>query len=146
MNTNIKHGFARRGQKTKEYHIWRGIIARCENPNNKNFHQYGGRGISICKEWRNDFTKFLKDVGKKPTPKHTIDRVDSNGNYEPNNCKWSTWKEQQNNKRSNKMLTLNGKSLTVSQWAEQLGVKQGTLYMRVHRGWSDEKILTQKIG
>lgn len=140
----VKHGFSRRGQKTLEYHIWRAMIERCHNPNNKNYNRYGGRGIIVCAEWRSDFTKFLSDMGTKPFAKATIERIQTNGNYEKSNCKWATWKEQQNNKSSNKILTLNGESLTVSQWIDKTGLKRGMVYQRIYRGWSDERILTTR--
>lgn len=85
--------------KTPEYEIWRGMIQRCEDPKVKCYPRYGGRGIRVCDEWRRDFLAFLNEVGRRPTPKHSIDRIQNDGDYEPGNCKWSTAKEQAANRR-----------------------------------------------
>ena len=83
----------------QERHIWRAMIYRCTNSKTINFKYYGGSGIKVCDRWLSNFDTFFKDMGKRPSPKHSIDRIDNKGNYEPSNCKWSTRKEQNNNKR-----------------------------------------------
>lgn len=97
---NTKHGAAKRRAETSEYRSWRGMIERCENSNHISYGYYGGRGIAVCERWRNDFSTFLADMGMKPTPQHQVDRYpDTNGNYEPSNCRWATPAEQRANQR-----------------------------------------------
>lgn len=94
------HAIKHRLSDTPEHYIWRGMKQRCYNPNNKSFKNYGGRGITICDRWQNSFENFLADMGKKPSPTHSIDRVNNDGNYEPANCRWATNQEQSDNKRT----------------------------------------------
>jgi len=95
----LKHGHDRIGKTTREYQTWVKIIDRCENENNKDFVNYGGRGIMVCERWRNSFENFLSDMGKRPSSKHSIDRIDVNGDYEPSNCRWTTKEIQARNTR-----------------------------------------------
>jgi len=131
-SSNIGHGCAKAGNETPEYRTWKGIRKRCHNPKSVGYKNYGGRGIKVCDRW-SKFENFLADMGQKPTPKHTIERRDNNGNYEPNNCRWATVKEQNNNRRSNTKVTYNGQTKTISQWADELGFSWKTLYMRYKR-------------
>lgn len=99
--TITSHGDAPRSGKRPEYNVWSAMRARCNNPNNKDFHHYGGRGIAVC-DWWSSYAHFIADMGPRPTDKHTIDRIDVDGDYEPNNCRWATWSEQRRNTRAYK--------------------------------------------
>jgi hypothetical protein len=120
--------------------------ARCTNPGTESFPLYGGRGIKVCERW-NDFRKFLEDMGDPPTSSHSLDRVDPDADYSPENCRWASTKEQANNKRSNKNITHNGVTKTVAQWAEELNLSYMTLYARLFKHkWTPERALTAPIG
>ena len=128
---------------SKAYRSWAHMLGRCNNSNDKKYKDYGGRGISVYRQWF-DFSKFLSDMG--PCPKEmSIDRIDNDGNYEPGNCRWATQKTQQNNRRTNRLVSYNGDTLTVSQWAIKLKINYGSLLSRLDRGWSIERALTTKI-
>jgi hypothetical protein len=103
---NYKHGMT----KSPEYQAWRNMIARCCDPGCPNFKRYGGRGISVCKRWLFSFSDFFKDVGPRPSPKHSLDRIDNAGNYERGNVQWARRREQQQNLRTNVKLTHNGET------------------------------------
>jgi hypothetical protein len=117
------------------------MIGRCENSRSPDFALYGGRGIRICQRWRNDFTAFLTDMGPRPSPKHSIDRVDSNGNYEPGNCRWATPTEQARNTSRNVRLTVDGVTGCVAELADARGLRRSTVYGRLRRGTSPEHAL-----
>jgi len=127
---------------SKEYRIWRGMIRRCVESKAVNYKRYGGRGITVCKRWRS-FEVFYADMGPIPSKKHTIERKDTNGNYEPNNCYWATMKEQQRNKSTNHLITFKGETKPVVQWADDLGLTPSALYNRLNKNkWSVAKALT----
>ncbi len=130
---------------TKEYKTWKGIRQRCFNPNNHDFHHYGGRGITICDKW-DKYTEFIKDMGRAPSPKHSIDRIDFNGNYEPRNCRWVTHQVQVSNSRHNHVIEFNGQRRTLSEWARFIGIKPSRLSDRINTlGWSIEDALSKKV-
>lgn len=128
---------------TRIYNIWRSMKQRCYDSNAISFPNYGGRGISVCDEWRNDFMAFYNWAmtnGYKDNL--SIDRIDFNGNYEPSNCRLATMGEQAQNKRNNIVLELNGEKHTIAEWSRITGFRAGTLQNRKYAGWSDEKTLT----
>jgi hypothetical protein len=100
---SITHGDTIARKITPEYRSWCGLIERCTNPNNRKYPIYGGRGITVCDEWRNSYAAFLSDMGRKPHSKMSIDRIDVNGNYEPNNCRWATAYQQTHNRRCSRV-------------------------------------------
>ena len=127
-----------------EYRTWRAMKARCHNTIDPKCANYGGRGIRVCERWANSFEAFLEDMGRKPSPRHSIDRVDNDGNYEPSNCRWATPKEQANNqrlKRSARMVEWNGKTQTMSDWARELGISVTLIHYRLEKGWSPAEAL-----
>ena len=132
---------------TRLYSIWRSMLARCTYEKQIGYQRYGGRGVSICDEWRFDFTNFYEWAMVNGYSDHfTIDRIDVNGNYEPCNCRWVTQKEQSNNKTNNHFLTYMGKTQTMSQWAEELGINSSTLESRINQyHWDVEKALTTPV-
>lgn len=138
-SSGTKHGM----RNTSEYNTWVHMIQRCHNPKNKDYPNYGGRGIKVCDMWRGSFEAFYMSIGFKPTPKHTIERIDTNGNYEPGNVKWATRTEQNRNQRSNVNLTIDGVTKSVSEWAEHpdCPVSKFTIFKRLDRGgkWSNHK-------
>lgn len=132
--------------RVKEYRAWRNMINRCEYPNARRFDRYGGRGIRICSRWRKSFEAFLRDVGRAPTPSHTIGRIDNNGNYEPGNVEWQTRSEQMNNMASNRVLKYNGESRTLTQWANRIDISENILWHRIFSlKWSVRKSLTVPV-
>jgi hypothetical protein len=127
---STKHGHASRVKHSKEYQAWSNMKNRCLDENNKQYKDYGGRGITLCKEWL-DFENFINDMGF--CNGLTLDRIDVNGNYEPNNCKWSSQIEQQRNKRNNHIVFLNNVPMTLVEASEKIGVKYDCLRQRVKR-------------
>ena len=137
-NFNYKHGM----KGTRIYNSWRSMKTRCLNKNNYHYKNWGGRGITICEEWLK-FENFYKDMGEMPESK-TLDRIDNDLGYCKKNCKWSTNKEQCNNRRNNILLTYQEKTMTASQWAKELKIKLSTIYCRIHKNWDIKKVLLVK--
>lgn len=135
------HGASPYGKASPEYNTWVHMIQRCHNPKNKDYKNYGGRGIVVCEMWRESFEAFFLMVGKRPTLKHTIERINSNGNYEPGNVRWATRYEQNQNTRSNIKLTIDGETKTVSEWSRdpRCSVSEFTVYKRLDRGWDAKR-------
>lgn len=124
------------------YMVWIGIKSRCLNPKAPNYENYGGRGIGICDRWKNSYENFIADVGERPSMKHTLDRVDNDGDYEPGNVRWATRREQLSNTRRSVLVTWNGETKTVAEWADQMGITRQSLYRRV-KLWSLEDAMTR---
>ena len=120
-----------------EYRAWHSLKSRCLNPNDSSFKNYGGRGIYVCPRWVDSFEAFLADMGRRPTQDHSIDRIDNSGPYSKENCRWATQKQQQRNRRSNRIVTIDGVSKTLIEWAEFVGVRRGTLASRLMKGWAE---------
>jgi hypothetical protein len=136
---NKTHGEAKHSQRSPEYLIWQSMVGRCNSSTHSAFKDYGAKGITVCDRWRgkDGFQNFLADMGRRPTPKYTIDRFpNGGGNYEPDNCRWATRTEQNNNRRSSRLLTFLGRTQTTTQWAKEFGLKRDALYWRLNAGWS----------
>lgn len=133
------------GERSTEYIIWQGLKRRCLNPKLREYPNYGGRGIQVCQRWLDGFENFLADVGRRPSPKHSLDRIDGDGNYEPGNVRWATANVQQRNRRNNRLLTLDGVTRCATEWAEIFGIGQSLIGQRLRKGWSDERTLTTPV-
>lgn len=122
---------------TPEYGVWSRMIDRCENPNIHNYDRYGGRGIKLCEAWRADFTAFYRDMGPRPSPRHSIERDDVDLDYAPSNCCWATAREQANNRSNNRMVTYHGEEMTLAEAVRSAGevVEFHTARKRLNRGW-----------
>jgi hypothetical protein len=128
-----RHGHSRVGGPSPEYSVWRGMTSRCRNPKSTGYHNYGGRGIKVCERWQL-FDNFLADMGEKPEGM-TLERIDSNGDYEPGNCRWATYAEQARNKHNNINITINKTSKCLTDWAAFAGISVETVISRLRVGW-----------
>lgn len=129
---------ARHNKPTPEYSAWSAMISRCTNPKCASYRSHGARGIRVCERWQTA-ANFLADMGPRPSPHHSLDRIDNNGHYEPSNCRWATREQQHRNKRNNHVLTVGGLALPISAWSERTGLSPTTIRMRMERGWSAER-------
>jgi len=130
---------------TSEYAVWSSIKQRCCNSNAARYYDYGGRGVTICDEWRYSFQSFYDHIGPRPGLDYTIDRIDNNGNYEPGNVRWTTRTAQNRNRRDNIVLTFKGKKQCVTAWAEETGISRETIRDRLGRGWSVNRTLSTPV-
>ncbi len=130
MSFPIKHGL----HGTLTYKTWKSMKARCYQSSHQDYVDYGGRGIKVCDAWLNDFSVFFADMGKRPSEKHTIERNNTNADYSPDNCRWATQKEQMQNTRRSKTVTIDGITKTVAQWSEESGVPAFRIYKRLKSG------------
>jgi hypothetical protein len=131
---------------TPEHRAWSSMKNRVCNPNVIGYNYYGGRGITVCDRWLNSFENFLEDMGNRPSDKHSLDRIDVNGNYEPSNCRWATIEQQNSNKTSNVMVTYKGETKYLAEWARVLNTSQQLLMYRLNVAkWSVEKTFETPI-
>lgn len=124
------------------HRVWHKMVRRCHVQTDPGFAGYGARGIRVCDRWRNSIGAFHEDMGDRPTPLHQLDRIDNDGDYCPENCRWATAKEQANNRRSSRRIEFRGETRTLAQWSEIVGLKPVDIADRLRRGWSIEDALT----
>ncbi|HEU4344780.1 MAG TPA: hypothetical protein VFU31_24795 [Candidatus Binatia bacterium] len=130
--------------KTPEYKIWVAIIYRTENPKCHAYPLYGGRGIKMCKRWRDNYAHFLADMGRRPSLQHSVERINNDGLYSPDNCRWALAKEQTRNARFNRWITFNGRTMILTDWAKEIGIGHNSLAERIDDlKWPLEKALTK---
>ena len=140
--TSYRHGYT----SIPEYKTYTSMLYRCDNPKDTHFYLYGGRGITVCSRWRESFEAFYADMGPKPSPEYSIERMESNGNYEPDNCKWATAIEQSNNTSRNFNVTALGETHSISQWEALTGINHETIRARIVKlGWLPESAVTKPV-
>jgi len=131
MPRNRRHGLS----QTPEYRAWQQMVRRCTVSDHPAYPDYGGRGITVCDRWLNSVEAFVGDMGRRPSPKHELDRIDNDGPYSPDNCRWVTRKKNCRNRRSNRILTYRGESKTLAEWCELLDLPRDTVRKRLVAGW-----------
>lgn len=142
---NIKHGNSRSSGKTPEYNAWQAMKRRCDGKNTKLFNYYGGRGIYVCERWLHSFDNFLLDMGEKPSIEHSLDRFpDTDGNYEPSNCRWATDEQQRRNKRNNVWIEFEGVKMILNDWANYFGISRMSLKEMIGRVGKQQAMIYYK--
>ena len=139
--TSLKHGHAsEKIGSSRTYNSYHAMIQRCKNPKSAKYWQYGAVGVSVCDRWLESFENFLADMGERPNGK-TIDRFpDKSGNYSPDNCRWATAKEQQHNLKNNRNIEYKGKTLCISEWSRETGLRHCVISYRLKKGWPIDKV------
>lgn len=140
---NETHGHAKARKPSRTYYAWTSMIQRCENPAKKSYPRYGGRGIRVCERWR-VFENFLADMGEAPEG-FSLDRIDNDGNYEPQNCRWASTAEQNRNRSITRRITAFGKTQCLAEWAREVGINEDALRFRLKRGLPPEVAFTMPI-
>jgi hypothetical protein len=141
-----RHGEAHGANLTPEYRAWKEMIKRCENPRCERFSCYGGRGIRVCDDWRHSYETFLGFIGRRPSPHHSIHRIDNDGPYAPGNVEWQTRKHQASHTSRNVALTIRGETACVAEWCDRLGVPRPRVYQRIATGWDPARALFAPAG
>lgn len=136
---------ARVQNRNRERAAWNDMIRRCTVARSPDFANYGGRGITVCESWRKSFDAFLAEVGPRPSARHSIDRIDNDRGYEPGNCRWATAREQQRNRRNNRLVTIEGETLCVAAWADRFGAPLNDVFNRLRDGWDPIRALTTPV-
>lgn len=140
--SRITHGHTIGKRDTATYKTWENMIQRCTNQKHHHWHKYGGAGITVCQEWR-DYSTFLADMGNRPNG-HTLDRINNNIGYSRSNCRWATPSQQQRNRKTSRMITWNGKTQLMIEWAEELNIPYSTIESRMRAGMPLDKVFTQQ--
>jgi hypothetical protein len=136
------HGECQLDRRSPEYRAWAAMKSRCNNPKGRGYEDYGGRGIKVCDKWSKSFEDFLADMGRRPSPKHSLDRFPNNdGNYEPDNCRWATPRQQNSNTRKSLNISIRGETKCLSEWARISGNSKQLIHQRLKKGWEKEKAI-----
>jgi len=143
-NAKVVHGHNRTGKVSRTYTIWRAMLARCFNTRHEAYGRYGGAGITVDSEWVKDFTAFLGDMGEAPD-NHSLDRLDNSKGYSLHNCRWASSEQQGQNKKTNVLLTYNGKTQCVAAWTKEVGATANLIQDRLRRGWCVEDAITKPV-
>lgn len=141
---SLKHGHSAGGKITPEYMAWASMLYRCSKMNGGGHPHYAGRGIRVCRRWRK-FENFFADMGRRPSKKHSLDRENNSKSYCLNNCRWATPRQQANNRRTTVKITFRGKTLSITEWARELGLNTSTLAMRIRSGWPVKAALSARV-
>lgn len=141
---NTTHGHAKNGNISPTFRTWCSVIQRCTDKNGTGYKKYGAKGITVCDRWLNSFESFLADMGERPSSKYSIDRIDPRQGYYPENCRWATMKEQQNNRTNNRLITVDGQTKTLMQWSECLGMNHTSIIGRINRGMNLKDAVTKQ--
>lgn len=137
------HGLAKKGMVVPEFPVWNAMLSRCHNKNNRQYPNYGGRGIKVCRRWFK-FENFIKDMGRRPND-GMLERSDNNKGYSPNNCRWASRKEQNRNKRNNHLITIDGITKCLNEWSEESGVSYATIIYRLRSGWNERDAVFKPV-
>lgn len=138
------HGEGEASKRTPEFRAWVKLRSRCLSQKDPDYKDYGARGITVCLEWVDSYPNFLRDMGRRPSPQHTIERNDNNLGYSASNCRWATRLEQGRNKRNSRRISAFGRTLALAAWSEATGINRKTISDRLDRGWDTERALCSK--